>query len=417
MSYGDEAFVYDDYIGNPTTYRGKSASWTHGRELTSYNGTTFTYDARGRREKKKKQNETAITFTYDSNGNLIKQNNGLEFFYDHTGVFAFKYNNFTYFYRKNAQNDVIAILDNTGDTVVKYVYDAWGNHKILDASGVEITDDTHIGVLNPFRYRSYYYDTETKLYFLKTRYYDPEIGRFITIDDISYLDPETINGLNLYAYCGNNPINKYDPSGHFAISIGFLIASILIGAAFGAGISGAIAYSEGERGWDLVWDIAGGAVMGAATGAIIALGGAAGLGAVAGTAVAGVNVSLGAAIGISIGGMAFANATKYSLDCAASDNQWSLGGYMLASVEGAAQGAATFFIANVGGKAGLFNKLANFKTPDVFFTPQYGGINSLRAFVWGSKVLIGETLSKAVLVSGTSALARKLIDLIIPDLY
>jgi len=90
---------------------------------------------------------------------------------------------------------------------------------------------------------------------------------------------------------------------------------------------------------------------------------------------------------------------------------------MLASVEGAAQGAATFFIANVGGKAGLFNKLANFKTPDVFFTPQYGGINSLRAFVWGSKVLIGETLSKAVLVSGTSALARKLIDLIIPDLY
>ena len=212
MSYGDKAFIYDD-IGNPGTYKGISASWEHGRELTSYNGTTFTYDARGRREKKKKQNETAITFTYDSNGNLIKQNNGLEFFYDHTGVFAFKYNNFTYFYRKNAQNDVIAILDSTGNTVVKYVYDAWGNHKILDASGVEITDDTHIGVLNPFRYRSYYFDTETDLYFLKTRYYDPEIGRFITIDDISYLDPETINGLNLYAYCLNNPVMMVDENG------------------------------------------------------------------------------------------------------------------------------------------------------------------------------------------------------------
>jgi len=255
MSYGDEAFVYDDYIGNPTTYRGKSASWTHGRELTSYNGTTFTYDARGRREKKKKQNETAITFTYDSNGNLIKQNNGLEFFYDHTGVFAFKYNNFTYFYRKNAQNDVIAILDNTGDTVVKYVYDAWGNHKILDASGVEITDDTHIGVLNPFRYRSYYFDTETDLYFLKTRYYDPEIGRFITIDDISYLDPETINGLNLYAYCGNNPVNRVDYTGTIAITT--ILISIAIGALIGGVISGGFAIGSQihENGWSPTsWD-------------------------------------------------------------------------------------------------------------------------------------------------------------------
>ena len=84
---------------------------------------------------------------------------------------------------------------------------------MLNATGEEITDPTHIGVLNPFRYRSYYFDTETGLYFLKTRYYDPEIGRFISIDDISYLDPEIINGLNLYAYCGNNPVMGYDPNG------------------------------------------------------------------------------------------------------------------------------------------------------------------------------------------------------------
>lgn len=63
------------------------------------------------------------------------------------------------------------------------------------------------------RYRGYYYDVETKLYYLKTRYYDPEVGRFMTIDGIEYLEPETINGLNLYAYCGNNPVMNVDPEG------------------------------------------------------------------------------------------------------------------------------------------------------------------------------------------------------------
>ena len=74
-------------------------------------------------------------------------------------------------------------------------------------------DEDGIASLNPYRYRGYYYDTETGLYYLKSRYYDPETGRFITIDDISYLAPDTINGLNLYAYCGNNPVRFIDPYG------------------------------------------------------------------------------------------------------------------------------------------------------------------------------------------------------------
>ena len=97
--------------------------------------------------------------------------------------------------------------------MLKYKYDAWGMCKALNADGFEITDNNHIGILNPFRYRSYYYDHGIGLYFLKTRYYDPEIGRFMTIDDISYLDPDSINGLNMYAYCLNNPIKGYDPNG------------------------------------------------------------------------------------------------------------------------------------------------------------------------------------------------------------
>ena len=122
--------------------------------------------------------------------------------------------------------------------MVKYRYDAWGNCKVLNADGSEIADSNHIGILNPFRYRSYYYDTGIGLYFLKTRYYDPEVGRFMTIDDISYLDPESINGLNLYAYCGNNPIMYSDPNGHLAISIGLLmLIGFVVGAAIGAGSS------------------------------------------------------------------------------------------------------------------------------------------------------------------------------------
>lgn len=97
--------------------------------------------------------------------------------------------------------------------MVQYKYDAWGNHSVQDANGADINDAAHVGSVNPFRYRGYYYDTETGLYYLKTRYYDPETGRFITIDDTSYLDPEIINGLNLYAYCGDNPVMRTDSQG------------------------------------------------------------------------------------------------------------------------------------------------------------------------------------------------------------
>ena len=102
-------------------------------------------------------------------------------------------------------------LDCVGSVVVEYKYDAWGNHAILDANGDDLTSG--VGVLNPFRYRSYYYDEETDLYYLQTRYYDPEVGRFLSQDDVSYLAPDNINGLNLYAYCSNNPVMNVDPTG------------------------------------------------------------------------------------------------------------------------------------------------------------------------------------------------------------
>lgn len=103
--------------------------------------------------------------------------------------------------------------------MVQYVYDAWGNHAVLDANGNDLTDTSHIGNRNPFRYRGYFYDVETGLYYLQTRYYDPEVGRFLNMDDISYADPEQTHGLNLYAYCANNPVNYVDAAGLFPISL------------------------------------------------------------------------------------------------------------------------------------------------------------------------------------------------------
>ena len=89
-----------------------------------------------------------------------------------------------------------------------------GNHKVLNPNGTENTAEDFIGNINPIRYRSYYYDVETGWYYLQSRYYDPETCRFISQDDISYLDPETIGGTNLYAYCNNNPVMYCDPTGH-----------------------------------------------------------------------------------------------------------------------------------------------------------------------------------------------------------
>ena len=112
-----------------------------------------------------------------------------------------KYNGQKYVYRKNLQGDIVAILDECGCTRGTYEYDAWGN--IIWQGGSELL------TINPFRYRGYYYDTETGLYYLNSRYYDPETGRFISPDRIRYLNPLANDGLNLYIYCGNNPSNIF----------------------------------------------------------------------------------------------------------------------------------------------------------------------------------------------------------------
>ena len=136
--------------------------------------------------------------------------------------------------------DIIAIY-NGATKVAEYAYDAWGNCTI-------VSDTNYIGRDNPFRYRGYYWDNDLQLYYLMSRYYDPQTGRFINADSLEYLDPKTIGGLNLYAYCGNNPVMRADPMG--TISITLIAGLIGFGISFVSSIiSQATDKEDGEINW------------------------------------------------------------------------------------------------------------------------------------------------------------------------
>ena len=116
----------------------------------------------------------------------------------------------SYYYLRNAQNDIVKLIDSSGSTVVEYCYDSWG--KPLSTSGSLAST---LGKDNPFRYRGYVYDEETGFYYLQSRYYNPEVGRFISAD-VLLSTGQGVLGHNAYAYCLNDPINSVDGNGNFS---------------------------------------------------------------------------------------------------------------------------------------------------------------------------------------------------------
>ena len=140
--------------------------------------------------------------------------------YDENGeAFGIDINGKEYFYVKNAQNDVVRIVDSANETVVSYQYDSWG--KLLSCE--DTSENDIVSFINPYTYRSYFYDSDTEMYFLKSRYYNPELCRFISADGIVNANQDIL-GNNLYAYCSNNPVKFCDPSGQ---SIALLMTAII----------------------------------------------------------------------------------------------------------------------------------------------------------------------------------------------
>ena len=211
-SYNGQTITYDS-MGNPTTYRGYTFGW-RGKQLTSAsNGTnslTFEYNEDGLRQKK---TVNGVDTNYFYNGSvLIGMQRGTSkflFSYDASGnVVSVNYNGTEYYYLRNAQGDIVKLIDASGATVVEYSYDTWGK-KVTTTGTLAGT----LGLFQPFRYRGYVYDWETGFYYLQSRYYDPTTGRFISAD-ILLSTGQGVLGHNAYAYCGDNPVSRADVLGN-----------------------------------------------------------------------------------------------------------------------------------------------------------------------------------------------------------
>ena len=276
-AYNGKPITYDE-IGNPLTYDGWTYTWQHGRQLVGMekdgSSISYAYNTDGKRISK---TVNGTTYNYHYLGDQLVEMawgaNRMHFTYDAVGPLSVNFNGTEYFYLKNAQGDVTGLVDSTGTKVVAYTCGPWG-----EAWGVSGTLASTLGAMNPLRYRGYVYDTETGLYYLNSRYYNPVWGRFINAD--SLIDGSSATSQNMFAYCNNNPVNMADPTGHLP----FFLVTGLIGAVAGAIIGGVRAAKSGNSVWK-------GALKGAAIGGAIGLG----AGMAAGAALAGsVTASTGA---------------------------------------------------------------------------------------------------------------------------
>ena len=365
VSYDGQAITYDE-IGTPLSYRGYTLSW-QGKRLQSLSGNnttaSYTYDEQGVRSSKT-VNGVATTFSY--NGSLLMaqvQGSGTSqvkqlFSYDANGdVVSVNYNGTEYYYLRNGQTDIVGLMDASGNRVVEYTYDAWG--KLISITG---TLATSLGADNPFRYRGYYYDTETGLYYLMTRYYDPEVCRFISAD-VYMTTGQGVLGGNMWAYCLNNPTIYIDTVGTFVNTI--------IGGFIGGIVGGITAACNGDNFWA-------GVGIGAATGAL------AGLAADVAIATGGVG-----AIAIAAVGGAIASGSNYALTEVVNGRKVDGGTLAVEATVGAAFNVLTF---GVGG--GSLKKAVGSTVKSTISTMKNNLSNAIMANT--TRKVAGVTVAKSI---------------------
>ena len=283
-AYGDTPITYDA-IGNPLTYRGYTLTWQNGRQLASMKFRTinigFTYDVDGLRTSKTIPN-VGLEHKYYYVGDRLQYetlggSSALWYFYDADGNpsgIRYKDNSGTvndYYFVCNWRGDVIQIYNASGTLVGSYTYDAWGRV----TENATSADTQNITETNPIRYRGYYYDTETRLYYVNSRYYDPAVKRMLNADNdsLSTATPQGLTDKNYFAYCDNNPVVRVDSDGAFWN----VVIGAAVGGALGAttqvivqggvhnkkelfkvvisGVSGAVGGGLGACGLPLVWSV------------------------------------------------------------------------------------------------------------------------------------------------------------------
>lgn len=304
-SYNGKSITYDQQ-GCPLSYDGKTYTWSRGKltrivigsdamikaitpilPVLSSERWDYTYNGNGQRTKKKYTyippsngavvvdyvSSETVNYTYDHSGRLMHEqttrvfkagnttNKSITYLYDCNTIVGMILNGVKYFFQRNIQGDVVGVYDSTGTKVVGFRYDAFGRCTVIG--------DVNLAQWCRIRYRGYYYDTETGLYWVQTRYYNPDWCRWISPDSISYLDPESPHGLNLYLYCGNDPVNYVDPSGQgFIAAIAIFIGILVVG---GATVGGVSASKAGGTTEEILEGIGKGALNGFVLGAGISL--------------------------------------------------------------------------------------------------------------------------------------------------
>ena len=237
----------------PTIRRGRNVAPVSQRIRTSkkVTGTTHYYTLNGSQILTEQWGNIFIVYLYDESGSPI----GMQYRTDSMTEGTF----YTYLFEKNLQGDIIAVYNTSGTKLISYVYDAWGNVTVTNHN----VSGTNSGARhNPFRYRGYYYDTETGYYYLQSRYYNPEWGRFISPDSFDIIGSTTddLYDNNLYSYCDNNPVMRVDDGGKFW--------NFIIGGVVGGIAGGVIAAINGGD----ISDIVIGTLSGAASGVVAASG-------------------------------------------------------------------------------------------------------------------------------------------------